>query len=70
MFAKELVGKRSTCKQSPRATMRHLKTPTEEATLFDLETCAWWHTQLSSNALNALREGWQGLFQRSILRVP
>jgi len=46
--------------------MRHLKTPPEEVTLFDLESCAWWHTQLSPNALGALREGWQGLFQRII----
>ena len=68
MFARELVGKRSPCKPSPRATLRHLKTPPEEATLFDLDTCAWWHTQLSPNALGALREGWQGLFHRSILR--
>ena len=43
--------------------------PPEEATLFDLDTCAWWHTHLSPNALGALRDGWQGLFQRSILRL-
>ena len=49
--------------------MRHLKTPPADPALFDLETCAWWHTQFAPNALRALREGWQGIFQRSVLQL-
>ena len=47
--------------------MRHLQPPPAADTLFDLEALAWWHTQLSVGALRHLQQGWQGLFQRTIL---
>ena len=49
--------------------MRTLNAPPVEPTLFDLEASAWWSTQLSPNALRALRAGWQGLFQRTIFAL-
>ena len=49
--------------------MRHLKAPQEVDTLFDMDALAWWHRQLSANALVALQRGWQGVFHRSILRL-
>ena len=47
--------------------MKNLKPPSDTGLLFDLEASAWWNTQLSPNALRRLREGWQGIFQRTIL---
>lgn len=47
--------------------MRTLKPPTAGETLFDLEETAWWSRQLSGSGLRALRAGWQGVFQRTIL---
>jgi hypothetical protein len=49
--------------------MRTLKAPSTESTLFDLETTAWWSRQLSDRAVRALRAGWQGVFQRTILTL-
>lgn len=49
--------------------MRHLQPPPATDTLFDLDALAWWHTQLSAGALRQLQQGWQGLFQRVILRL-
>ena len=49
--------------------MRTLHAPVSEPTLFDLESTAWWSTQLSPNALRLLRAGWQGLFQRTIFAL-
>jgi hypothetical protein len=49
--------------------MRTLNAPPAEPTLFDLEATAWWSVQLSPNALRALRAGWQGIFQRTILAL-
>ena len=47
--------------------MKNLKRPSDTGMLFDLEASAWWSTQLSPGALRRLREGWQGIFQRTIL---
>jgi hypothetical protein len=47
--------------------MKNLKKPATTGLLFDLEASAWWSTQLSPGALRRLREGWQGIFQRTIL---
>jgi Transposase DDE domain/Transposase domain (DUF772) len=49
--------------------MRHLKAPCTDSFLFDLESTSWWSRQLSPSALRHLREGWQGLFQRTILAL-
>jgi len=49
--------------------MKNLKPPEETGLLFDLEASAWWSTQLSANALQRLQGGWQGIFQRTILRL-
>src|SRR3954468_7960872 len=49
--------------------MRTLKAPSTEPALFDLEATAWWARQLSAHALRALRDGWQGVFQRTILAL-
>src|SRR5258708_12836262 len=47
--------------------MKNLKRPATTGLLFDLEASAWWSTPLSPGALRRLREGWQGIFQRTIL---
>ena len=47
--------------------MKNLKPPATTGLLFDLEASAWWSTPLSPGALRRLREGWQGIFQRTIL---
>lgn len=49
--------------------MKNLKRPSDTGLLFDLEASAWWSTQLSPGALRRLREGWQGIFQRTILAL-
>ena len=49
--------------------MKYLKKPVASETLFNLEEVAWWHRQLSPNALRRLNEGWQGIFQRTILKL-
>jgi bifunctional DNA-binding transcriptional regulator/antitoxin component of YhaV-PrlF toxin-antitoxin module len=49
--------------------VRNLQGPSDDLTLFDLEACAWWNRCLSVNAVAALRRGWQGIFQRTILRL-
>jgi hypothetical protein len=49
--------------------MKNLKKPQEEETLFNLEGSTWWRQQLSANALRRLEEGWQGVFQRTILKL-
>lgn len=48
--------------------MKNLKKPSASETLFNLEGVSWWHQQLSPNALRRLEAGWQGVFQRSILK--
>jgi len=49
--------------------MKNLRPPSENETLFNMEKVAWWHRQLSPNALRRLEEGWQGVFQRSIIQL-
>jgi len=49
--------------------MKNIQKPAVKETLFDLEEVAWWHRQLSANAVRRLQEGWQGVFQRSILKL-
>jgi len=49
--------------------MKNLQKPAESETLFDLEGSTWWRQQLSPNALRRLEEGWQGVFQRTILKL-
>jgi len=51
------------------AAMKNLKPPATTGLLFDLEASAWWSTPLSPGALRRLREGWQGIFQRTILEL-
>jgi hypothetical protein len=47
--------------------MKNIKKAEVEGTLFDVEAYAWWHRQLSPNAVRRLEKGWQGVFQRVIL---
>ena len=49
--------------------MKNIQRPGAKETLFNLEEVAWWHRQLSANAVRRLQEGWQGVFQRSILKL-
>jgi len=49
--------------------MKNLRKPSAHETLFDLESVSWWHRQLSPNAVRRLEAGWQGVFQRSILKL-
>jgi hypothetical protein len=49
--------------------MKNLKKPNASETLFNLEGVAWWYQQLSPNAIRRLESGWQGVFQRSILKL-
>jgi hypothetical protein len=54
--------------------MRHFNAPDSltQNSLFDsavLDGTAWWATHLTPNALRHLREGWQGVFRRSVLAL-
>lgn len=49
--------------------MRNVKDPAPDQTLFNAREVGWWSTQLSSNGLRYLEEGWQGVFRRSILKL-
>lgn len=51
--------------------MRRISAPEllEQSTLFDLDQCGWWLTQLAPEALAKLRNGLEGYFRSSILKL-
>lgn len=51
--------------------MKNIKPPSDgtQGELFGGEGLDWWATELSPNALVRLKEGWQGVFRRSILKL-
>jgi len=57
------------------AVMRYLKDPTTASgssvqdLLFDTDQYSWWATQLHSNALRMLEQGFEGIFRRSLLQL-
>src|SRR6266436_10235583 len=65
--AKKSGWRGSTFGGTKTTAMKNLKPPATTGLLFDLEASAWWSTPLSPGALRRLREGWQGIFQRTIL---
>lgn len=42
---------------------------TQQNTLFDMESCGWWHTGLSREAYRRLENGIEGVFRRSVLEL-
>jgi hypothetical protein len=51
--------------------MRHIVKPEspEQKTLFDPESCGWWHTGLAPEAYRRLEGGMEGVFRTSILKL-
>lgn len=65
----KLVLRKTKCVDGRRQAMKNLKKPTNGETLINMEEVSWWHQQLSPNAVRRLAAGWQGVFQRSILKL-